>query len=136
MEENNKIPWNAEADKEAEEYLNATQIAMNQSYEQYINPPDAELHNRIKEMKEALENSTRYIQWNIEANKKTKEYLLHESSGVDWEKSCIDETKPQLFIQALRIKELEEQIVTYCRENPAAEEWFQITVNRDTDGRE
>jgi hypothetical protein len=39
-------------------------------------------------------------------------------------------------IESLRIKELEEQIVTYCRENPAAEEWFQITVNRDTDGRE
>jgi predicted lipoprotein len=29
------------------------------------------------------------------------------------------------------IKELEEQIVTYCRENPTAEEWFQITVKRD-----
>jgi hypothetical protein len=124
------IPWNAEADKEAEEYLNATQIAMNQSYEQYINPPDAELHNRIKEMKEALENSTRYIQWNIEANKKTKEYLFHDSSGVDWEKSCIEKTK-ECMLQSLRIKELEEQIVTYCRENPAAEEWFQITVNRE-----
>ena len=35
------------------------------------------------------------------------------------------------WIQSLRIKELEEQIVTYCRENPAAEEWFQITVKRD-----
>ena len=35
------------------------------------------------------------------------------------------------WIQSLRIKELEEQIVTYCRENPAAEGWFQITVKRD-----
>jgi hypothetical protein len=53
-----------------------------------------------------------------------------QSLEIDWEKSCIEKTK-ECMLQSLRIKELEEQIVTYCRENPAAEGWFQITVKRE-----
>jgi hypothetical protein len=99
--------------------------------ERRIDPLSEEYYEiKNNSVKEVLEKSTRHIPWNAEADKKAEEYLLHESSEANREKSSIDTTKPQLFIQALRIKELEEQIVTYCRENPAAEEWFQITVNR------
>jgi hypothetical protein len=53
-----------------------------------------------------------------------------QSLEIDWEKSCIAALE-EYMMQTRRVRELEEQIVTYCRENPAAEEWFQITVKRD-----
>jgi hypothetical protein len=76
-----------------------------------------------------MKKSTRYIPWNAEADKEAEEYINTKEETI----SAIEQFKPgqELFNRQMRILELEEQIVTYCKENPAAEEWFQITVNRD-----
>lgn len=109
------------------EYTSLAQTAVNQSYEQYINPPDAELHKRLEEMKEALEKSTRHIPCNKETDKEAEEYINQQPKHVFTMPIYEDSN----YLLKVRIRELEEQIVTYCRENPAAEEWFGITVKRD-----
>lgn len=91
--------------------------------------PYSEEYYTVKEKQsvtEALEKSTRHILWNKEADKEAEEYInqqpKHAFSMPIYEDSN--------YLLKVRIRELEEQIVTYCRENPAAEEWFGITVNR------